>query len=227
MKKLHLVKKLAIVSLLATIVGCGGGSDENEIRYVAMGARDATGIGANPPSDGYVFKIEDGLEASTGKNVSLINLGIPGATADIIEEVELPIAKNSKPDLVTIFMGGNDINDGVSAESFANEVRSVVESMVNDTDAIVVIVNLPDVSKLPRFVESPDTDVTTAKVAAYNQVISDIAVEFNIPVVDLSSEPIEDYLISSDGFHPNNQGYQKIADKFLEIIIPIFGTGTN
>jgi len=132
-----------------------GGKNSNEIRYVAIGASDATGIGADPITNGYVFRIKDGLEAASDKQVKLVNLGIPGATADIIEDIELPLAKNANPDVVTIFVGGNDISKGISIEKFSGSVRSIVQGVVNDTNALVVIANLPDISKLPRFEEKP------------------------------------------------------------------------
>ena len=185
--KLKFLNYLFVILLSFLFSACGGKSS-NEIRYVAIGASDATGVGANPLTKGYVFLIEDGLEASIDKEVNLVNLGIPGATADIIEDVELPLAKNANPDLVTIFMGGNDINDGVSVEDFGNRVRSVVQGIANDTKAFVVIATLPDVSMLPRFQEKPDTDVSTAKVQAYNNEIRSIANDFGVPIVDLENE---------------------------------------
>lgn len=199
--------------------GCGESSD-NEIRYVAIGASDATGIGASPITDGYVFRIQDAVDAALDKGVSLVNLGIPGATVNIIEDVELPLAKKANPDFVTIFVGGNDVNKGFPLDDFTADLRKIVQEIVNDTDALVFIATLPDISKLPKLVDSPKDNVTTETVIQFNQAITSIALEFGITVVDLFPEPIEDYLISDDGFHPNNQGYQKIADKFLAVMIP-------
>lgn len=222
MKKV-LIKQTLILfffSLVFLISACGGSS--SDIRYVAIGASDATGIGATPLTNGYVYRIEDGLQASTGKDVGLTNLGIPGATADVIEETERPVAKEINPELITIFMGGNDITRGVSVEGFTNSFRNVVGDMVNDTDAFVVVANLPDMTQLPDYRDNPDANVTPERLFAYNQAIANVANEFGVPVVDLASEPIEDYLISSDGFHPNDAGYEKMANKFLEVIIPFF-----
>ncbi len=226
--KRRIIHNLVLASLFLTLglTSCGSKSG-NEIRYVAIGASDATGIGADPITNGYVYRIEDGIKASTDKKVKLINLGIPGATIDIIENIELPLAKQSTADVVTIFIGGNDINKGVSVEKFSKNLRSIVLGVTTNTNAFTVIANLPDISKLPSYIEKPKADVTTAVVLAYNSEIKKIANEFGIPVVDLYSEPLAGYLISSDGFHPNNEGYDKMATKFLNIILPFLGSQTT
>lgn len=212
---------LLILLVSAFILSACGGKDSDELRYVAIGASDATGIGAEPLSDGYVFKIEDGVDAALDtKRVSLVNLGIPSATVNIIEDIALPLAKNANPDFVTIFVGGNDVNNGFPLDDFTSNLRSIVKGVASDTHALIFIATLPDISKLPKLQDSPKEDVTTETVVQFNQAITTVAGEFGATVVDLFAEPIEDYLVSDDGFHPNNQGYQKIADKFLEVMIP-------
>jgi hypothetical protein len=44
-----------------------------------------------------------------GRDVRLINLGIPAAETDLIRQVELPIAMLATPELLTLFTGANDI----------------------------------------------------------------------------------------------------------------------
>src|SRR5690606_28631630 len=103
---------------------------------------------------GYVYRIEEGLEAHTGKNVKLQNLGIPGAEIDEIDNIEIQLLKLTSPDLVTISVGGNDIISGTSPESFEsalnglfNKIRSIAPH------ATVAIANLPDLLEVERFIK--------------------------------------------------------------------------
>ena len=42
-------------------------------------------------------------------------------------------------------------------------------------------------------------------------------------MVDLYAEPVEEDLVSEDGFHPSDEGYRRIAEEFLEAILPALG----
>lgn len=91
-------------------------------------------------------------------------------------------------------------------------------------DAIIVIGNVPDLTQLPRFMDDPSDDVTLERIMAFNEVIENLAQEFNLPpVVDLFSVMVTDDFVADDGFHPSDEGHQIIAELFLEIILAEFG----
>ena len=101
---------LFMVSL--TLSGCGGSSNP-ALRYTALGASDAVGVGALPPTRGYVFRIREGLEQQVGRSVDLLNLGIPGAQVGQIDEAfQRSIQSGNRPDLVTLCTGANDLIHG-------------------------------------------------------------------------------------------------------------------
>lgn len=204
------------------LAGCAGGLlDDNEILYTAVGASDAVGIGATPLTNGYVYVIREELE-SRGKGVELINLGIPAANTDLIEDaVQAFLRTGAQPGLVTIWVGGNDIIDGVEVDDFEDELEDILSALRDETSAFIVIANVPNLTELPRFEADPDDDVTLERVKAFNAAIAQQADSFDVPVVDLFEEDIEDDLISDvDGFHPNDAGHRRIANKFLEVIGP-------
>lgn len=110
-------------SLSCLLTGCSDTSGEFE--YVAIGASDAAGIGASPLSNGYVYRIQEALK-SDGRDVGLINLGIPGASTDDMKGAELPVAIDEEPELVTIFAGANDIVAGVQPEDFQADIDAML-----------------------------------------------------------------------------------------------------
>jgi len=89
---------------------------------------------------------------------------------------------------------------------------------------VIVAANVPDLTELPRFREEPDDDVTRERIEEFNAAIEEQAEEHDVLLVDAYREPIEDDLVSDeDGFHPNNRGHQRIADRFLAVILPALG----
>ncbi|PIE36218.1 hypothetical protein CSA56_00960 [candidate division KSB3 bacterium] len=188
--------------------------------YVGMGASDAVGIGAFPLENGYVYKIRDSLQAYA-VTVELHNLGVSGKRIGYIESTELPAAIANQPDVVTIWAGPNDLIGGVSVETFEARLQSVFAQLRQQTSAIVVMANVPDLTTLPRFQLFSDSDVTSERVFAYNAAIARQTSTYAIPLVDLYAGGYADNIdyISLDGFHPSNGGYAKMAELYLEQII--------
>ncbi|MCC6953197.1 MAG: SGNH/GDSL hydrolase family protein [Deltaproteobacteria bacterium] len=206
-------------------LGCGGETSGND--YLALGASDATGIGAEPLSEGYVFEIERGL-TDLGEDVVLENLGIPGATADEIEDVALQLANIlDTPELVTLWVGSNDVVRGRTVEEFEGDLQGIF-SKINDIKSnatVVFVATVPDLTALPRFVDEPKAEVTTARIQAFNAAIVRQAQSAGATVLDFYAEPIESFQISDDGFHPNNAGHKRIGEVFLAAIKPTLPLG--
>jgi lysophospholipase L1-like esterase len=218
----HTLLATASLSLLLLILSACGDSSEAfqaNLTYTALGASDAVGIGASPLSEGYVFEIEDELERDW--DVRLVNLGIPGAEADTILDAEVSAASLEDADLITLWAGPNDLVAGRTVEAFERDYAAILQQLREEQDSVIVVANVPDLTQLPRFQETPDQDVTIERVRSYNAVIAQQAARFNVPVVDLFSQPVQPYLVSDDGFHPNDEGHQLIADLFLEQIRPL------
>lgn len=216
--------RILFLCLSFFITSCGGSSSGSgaDIDYVALGASDATGIGATPLTNGYVFLIEEGVE-NNGQEVNLINLGIPGAEIDEIDDVELPILDRSGADLVTVFTGPNDLIDGDDPAVFEQDLNDLLMDLRNSIgpSGIIAVANVPDLTMAPRFRDDPDPDVTSARISAFNQAIARQAAAVNASLVNLFSLPINDDLTSDqDGFHPNDRGHRVIADAFLAVILP-------
>lgn len=204
--------------------GVGGGNGSDDVQYAALGASDATGIGASPLSNGYVYLIKDGIE-NAGKSTNLMNYGVPDIQIGGIVDVELKLLDlGHKPNLVTLFTGTNDIIEGDSSSSFDKNLESILNHLQKIENVKIFIADLPDLTKLPRFKKEPDGNVTSTRIQEFNNVIHNQAGAFNAVLIKLSDEKPDDSLISNDGFHPNNGGYRRIADLFLQEILPVIIT---
>jgi acyl-CoA thioesterase I len=192
--------------------------------YVALGASDAVGIGAEPIRNGYAFRIRDALDRQI-KSVDLINLGVPGAEIDrIADAARAFLQTRAKPDIVTLWTGGNDVIGGRTVADFEPDLGNLLARLQADTDAFIAIANIPDLTQLPRFRGRPAPTVTRERVRAFNEAIARQARRYDVPVVDLFAQPIERDLVSdADGFHPSNEGHARIAQHFLDTILPAIG----
>lgn len=222
----RLLAILVLVSVCGSWAGCAGAPPpRTQILYVALGASDATGIGAIPITKGYVYLIRNALEKFFS-GVTLLNLGIPGERIGAIKETVrvVVLQVGLKPKLVTLWTGANDLIAGDHPRDFQSDLRFILQNLHKSTGAVIVIANLPDLTQLPRFKDHPSPVVTLARVKAFNNAIATEAAAVNVPVVDLFANPLSDKLVSDlDGFHPDNEGHREIAMLFLDVILPKLG----
>ena len=227
MRLKRLFTLLVLVSIVLSTATCATGPSPGKTKflYVALGASDATGIGAFPITKGYVYLIRNALEKFF-PGVGLLNLGVPGERIGPIKEtVRIAVLQvGLKPNLVTLWTGANDLIAGADPREFQADLRFILQNLRKTTSAVIVIANLPDLTKLPRFRDQPSPVVTPDRVRAFNQAIAQEATDAKVPVVDLFAAAISDNLVSDlDGFHPNNEGHREIALLFLEVILPQLG----
>lgn len=142
--------------------------------------------------------------------------------------------------LVTVFAGGNDTNTIASAigagrgggdpagyltqqvQGFARDYGRLIDTIRSRAPgAFVVVLNLPNLGAMPYVAGRP---------AAERRVVQDVAVRLTreainplssrVPVIDImcDARSYQGGLYSSDGFHPNDQGYAYLADVLMAAI---------
>ncbi len=186
--------------------------------YVAIGASDAFGIGTHDPKT-QSWPVD--LAHMIGGPVHLADLGIPSATADIAQRDEVPVALSLRPDLVTIWLGVNDVEDGVTLDAFRQQLQSIVTALKQGGITAIYVGNLPDLTLLPFF-EKRDPVALAQQVKIWNDAIGAICSASGVTLVDifatrnqLAAHP--EY-IGSDGLHPSTVGAQKIAGYFADAL---------
>lgn len=227
MKTMMQLSRLIVVLLCScAMLSCSSGPKERKIQfvYMALGASDATGVGALPLTDGYVYLIDRELERRM-PGVFLINLGVPGARIDLIkEQVRLAKQLGTKANLVTLWTGANDLIHGDDPRIFQEDLRFLLHTVRDSISKNIVVANLPDLTQLPRFRQTPNPSVTIDRVKAFNRVIEQEASSVDAALVNLFAQPVRDELIFDvDGFHPNDAGHRALAKLFLEVILPRLG----
>lgn len=191
------------------------------ITYVALGASDAVGVGSSSPgSQSYVALLSTRLPHGS----HTLNLGISGVRLHEALSEELPLALDNAPRLVTIWLVTNDFMDGVSYQSYMDDLNNLLGQLHSRTQARVVMANLPDLTRLPIFDHSTASQKAQIlqKIELWDQGIAQTAKHYDVTLIDLLKDGSEltahPNYISSDGFHPSAQGYARLADIFWQAI---------
>ena len=197
------------------------------VRYVAVGASDAVGVGASDPNHTAYVPI---LISHLPKGASALNLGISGETLHGALTSELPEAIQAQPTLITVWLVGNDFKGCVPLSQYGADLNSLLTQLQTKTSAKVFVANAPDFSLLPSIQQAAAVgafcgrSATQAQIRAeavqWNQVIDTAVAAHHDTLIDLYTANLAghpDY-ISSDGFHPSDAGYLALANLFWSAI---------
>lgn len=219
-----------IVSLVL-LASCTDGESESErnaaiesmkskpLTYVAIGASDTVGIGAqNPALESWVAILSSRLPQDT----KFVRLGVSGSTAAEAARVQLPAAKSARPDLVTIWLAGNDFSLNVPLDQYEKSLLEIIRGVKAGGFPRVFAANLPDLTTVPVYLVQPRQTLQN-RLDEWNETIARVVSDNGATLVDLyatskATGSSNIGLIAEDGFHPSTQGYKAIADAFWESI---------
>ena len=207
----------------ASSTGTGGlvvqSTPKSRLTYVAIGASDTFGLGADDPqTENWAAD----LASKLGRGVHFVNLGIPDMHVHDALNVELPIALDSHPNLITVWLAVNDIADNVPLDQYSHDLNQLLSSLHRAfPQARIAVANVPDLTLLPHF-QNYNFQTLHTQIAAYNTAIATdvqrnhaLLVDLYARWNDLAAHP--DY-ISDDGFHPNALGYTRLAEIFYQVL---------
>lgn len=198
---------------LAALIGaaCRGGEAQpapRRLSYVAIGASDTVGVGAGAPDkESWPAVLHRKLPAGS----RFVNLGVSGSLIQQALDQQLPVALDSDPDLVTIWLAVNDYGARVPLPRYASDLDLMLQTLRTRTRATILVGNVPDLSQLPvaaRF-DLRDTERWNRAIGELAQRHGAILVDLRAAWNEVSAHP--EY-ISSDGFHPSTTGYQRLAE---------------
>jgi lysophospholipase L1-like esterase len=203
--------------------------DEDKV-LVSLGDSLTRGTG-DMSGKGYVGLVNEALKKTYGDRVTTINLGINGQTsADLAKQIRQPEVRQllKRATWITITIGGNDLFR-------ASGELDQVDRVAIDEGRTVYRRNLSRIlkeirklnSEAPVFIYglyNPFGDLsgqreTSRLVMEWNETIMDVSQQFSrivvIPTFDLFQlNPSR--LLYSDHFHPNQEGYRKMAERLLQ-----------
>ncbi len=185
------------------------------VRYVAIGASDTVGVGATDPASG---SWPARIAALLPPGGAYVNLGVSGSVAVQARDQQLPGAIAQRPSVVSMWLAVNDMNATIEPASYRAALAAIVEGLVARTDAAVFVGNVPDLRGVPAYKDADRTQLA-AQIAAYNQAIASVVAAhpgraFLVDLYTGSAPLVSTITVSGDGFHPSDEGYRLIADRF-------------
>ena len=189
------------------------------LTYVAIGASDTFGIGASDP---YAENWPTDLSNLLGTQTHLINLGVPSMTIHVALTAELPIALDSHPRLVTIWLAVNDLATNVPVDSYSHDLDAMLSRLQAASPGVRIEVgNVPDLLSVPFFANY-DQDALSQSMASYNTAIASVVQHHHAILVDLSGQGynLQEFpeYVSRDGLHPSSIGYLRLAQLFYDAL---------
>ncbi|MFF2450447.1 SGNH/GDSL hydrolase family protein [Neobacillus sp. NPDC058068] len=194
------------------------------------------GVGDSTNQGGYLPYLKTLLEKEKGiQQVDFFNYGITGnRTTQLLKRLKTPEMKADlqKADMVIITIGGNDIMKVVKEnftnlqlpvftkekETFRQHLIQIFEAIVQENPhASIVLVGLYNpFSKWFSDIKEMDEIVSDWNKAGQS-VVANYPNAYFVPIEDLFLNTDEN-LLFTDNFHPNDKGYELIAERLNETL---------
>lgn len=209
-----------LLTILLTPTVVSGQQSEHELvptlhfgDSITLGLRD-TGVDCDFPESarGYPTRLATKLE-ELERPISPVNAGKCGErTVEAIARVDEALDDNADARIFFLMEGTNDISSQVSVETISGNLREMAgRAAARGMQPVYA-------SVIPR---GPNTspDSSNARTFLLSETLAEIAVEDDRFFVDLFDgladiPELFTTLYHEDGYHPNPQGYQRVADLF-------------
>lgn len=247
---------IAVCGGLAVVAGCNGTtplspsplpSDDVELlpvptlgisSIVAFGDSLTEGVTSSvietmsvqlEPSNSYPAKLSSLLAQRYSGQVQVTNSGVGGEEAvEAVSRFQSELAR-LQPDVVLLMEGTNDLLP--TSFGSGQEGAAAIETMVQDAKGRGVD---PILATIPPQRTARDTE---PMVNPYNDLIRQIAIRQNVPLVDvhqvisvgqcIGSASLELSCLGDDDLHPTVEGYGLIAEAFFEQLIDIYESSAS
>jgi acyl-CoA thioesterase-1 len=189
--------------------------------FIALGDSAVEGIGATHHTRSYTGVIYAIIKEKFPRT-EYHNFGKFGASTREVLSEQLDRAIKLHPDLVTISVGANDMNKKIMPKKFTENLRLIIERLQKETDAKIVINNLPDFTK-SSAISLTHRSLSKLVISKYNKGIEKVASESDVFFIDLHqhSRIYARYypeLIADDKFHPSDFGHALWANTIMTSI---------
>nr|WP_232345544.1 GDSL-type esterase/lipase family protein [Paenactinomyces guangxiensis] len=199
---------------------------------VGLGDSLTRGVG-DFSGQGYFGMVKKELQKDEINQFSAVNLAISGQTSSqLVNQVKQDrvkeLVKSAK--WITMTIGGNDLFRGSGGLDKIDEKAAAKSRLVYEQNLNTILTEMrkqnPEATIFMFGLYNPFGDLAEEKkssrlVSEWNQTIHNVSANFDrvviVPTFDLFQLNPRHYLYS-DHFHPNQQGYERMAERLLQVI---------
>ncbi len=247
------MRRLLAALPLLLLAACGGSAPTaagpaatdpgRPLTYVAVGASETVGFGADDPLSQAWPQVL--FHTALPRAATFVNLGIPGETVAGAITDEAPEAVRLAPDLVTVWLNVNDALRRVSAASYEQQLGRLVHTLRRGGRTAVLVADTPPLDRLPAYLSClptsqggigggcriptglavPTPEQVRAATADYSAAAARVATREGAVLVKLSTAVLaarqsgtEAALYGKDGFHPSTEGHRRVAAAFARAL---------
>jgi lysophospholipase L1-like esterase len=165
---------------------------------VALGDSSAQGVGASRFDRGFVGLVHSRLRKSTGQPWRVLNLAMSGGRFSDVIDRQIPMLHRLgvSPDLVTCVVGSNDVIWRLRSAPVLEDAHHLVRS-------------LPEQTLLSEVAFTRNNRRRRVEV---NKILSNGASTAHLHTLQIWRWPAPEGSLAPDNFHPNDRGYQQMAD---------------
>ncbi|MCJ7841144.1 SGNH/GDSL hydrolase family protein [Lederbergia sp. NSJ-179] len=204
----------------------------HDLSIVSIGDSLTRGVGDVKESGGYIPYLKEKLESQKSiKTADFINLGVRGNRTDqLLKRLDQFKVKTAiqNADIIIITIGGNDVMKvfkqnitHLKVDTFLEEEKYYRERLTNIIQTISTYNNKAEIILMgiynPFMKWFADIKEMDQIITSWNDTSAEVVDQFAhtsfVPVEDIFNNFEED-LLYKDYFHPNNKGYELIADRF-------------
>jgi len=221
-RKSFLIAFFLQVLVILALLGCGGGGssvptpppeppkpDVSSWRVIAVGNSITWGYNYdNPHEEGYVPKLSRLL------GINVVNLGVPGVRTQYIADHIVSYLKRYQPTHVLLLIGAND----VTADPYdVNHYITLLKYIVNTIRAYHAV---PVVGTLIHFCHFWGRTKYNKNIDDRNwAILNEIGQGMNVTIANFTPHFTCDLMESTKGMHPNDEGYQLMAEIWYETLM--------
>lgn len=188
------------------------------VRFAWLGDSTGDGVGASAPERTMPRLVAEGLR----RPVELRVLAVSGARAADVERQAADLAA-FRPDLVAIGVGVNDVTHLTGRGTFRAHIARTIRAATDAGATRIMVVGLPDMGMFRRLYH-PLRALAAARAAVLDADLRAVAGEHGAVFVDAGASmravhPADrQVFFASDGFHPGDLGYRRLADAVLQAL---------
>jgi acyl-CoA thioesterase I len=178
-------------------------SSTGDLYLVALGDSLTQGIGSSRPATSWLGRYVANLQAETGRRVRINNRAVYGArVADVLAD-QLPLPDGV--DLVTMCIGSND-----AGRTHPEEFRRLLRLACAQLPTGSIVGDVPEFQWGPRVIPAAQLAAVVREVVAEFPGLRLALVEKETTGISIVTD------LAGDFFHPNNNGYRRIAKAFID-----------